>query len=247
MKSNRILLINQALDLAFSVTNFFEKGKNKDETIAYLTKLLSQTEYETNTIVHAINIHLEQSRNAPTLCDIITILRSKKEKELELELEDKWLYFQCNAFGSGKKIEPWAREIKKRLGTDRIDKSHISDVVWIKKEFFELMPKLMNGDIGYSTQQIDSKAQEMIIGVVENSVIDTDASKDAVKRYMNNLTEEERLSLKQRAYDQIQEELNLGSVKNFESGFTNAMASHYVHEIIRQEMERKKILKVGNE
>lgn len=116
-----------------------------------LTEKLTEEPYPVDHILSAITEHSRQSKWEPHFSDLIKILDSKKEKNIDIELENRWNYFLdfafCPDFYRTEPLEDWAYDIKKSLGAKRIEQAPESEIVWIKKEFMDMAERQLRGQI----------------------------------------------------------------------------------------------------
>ena len=119
--------------------------------IKILTEKLTEEPYPVDQVLSAITEHSRQSKWEPHYSDLIKILESKKEKNIDCELENRWNYFLdhafCPDFYRTKPLEDWAYDIKKSLGSKRIEQAPESELVWIKKEFMSMAESQLRGQI----------------------------------------------------------------------------------------------------
>lgn len=93
----------------------------------------------------AFDVHAQRSQWPPLVCDIVSVLRSKVEDEVEKEIAQKWAYFLENALYPLEKIEDWAFSARKEIGEERCYSATTNDIPWIKKEFVEIVRMQING------------------------------------------------------------------------------------------------------
>ena len=128
-----------------------EEAKMRKMQIKILTEKLTEEPYPVDQILSAITEHSRQSKWEPHFSDLIKILDSRKEKNIDFELENRWNYFLdfafCPDFYQTKPLEDWAYDIKKSLGAKRIEQVPESELVWIKKEFMAMAERQLRGQL----------------------------------------------------------------------------------------------------
>jgi len=262
---NRLEMIDKSLVMAFSVTNFYSQGKNKDETILYLTELLFKTEFETKDILDSIDLFLRKSKNSPTLSDLIEILEGPTNNKITQEIETKWQYFLDFAFSTHNKLEDWAYDIKKTMGSSRIENFYAKDLdSWFKKDFVEHVTRQINGEIEVigdsrkwtqiggalcleSTKKKD-KGMKMIGKVLENKEEYDEVNKFNIKRYLDSMSEEASMTLKEDVLAMVKKDLfNPDMDRNtaFYKSMIQAKLNQIVSERIRDQESIKPKLKVA--
>lgn len=95
----------------------------------------------------AFDVHAQKSQWPPMLCDILEVLRSKVEDDVEREIAQKWVYFIENALYPLEKIEDWAFSARREIGAERCYSATTNDIPWIKKEFVEIVRMQINGQL----------------------------------------------------------------------------------------------------
>ena len=150
-ESNRRNLIKGEIFKSYVLAGQEDKEKIQKIIIDDLTN----SEYETQDILIAIRQHRTMSRYAPHLSDIMQIVSTKYEelrkKKIAQNIDEKWLYFQKNAFQPAMylpfELEPWAVKIKRLIGNSRVEKCENKDFQWIKKEFEGYCERLERGEL----------------------------------------------------------------------------------------------------
>lgn len=150
-ESNRRNLIKGEIFKSYVLSGQEDKEKIQKIIIDDLTN----SEYETEDILIAIRQHRTMSRYAPHLSDIMQIVSTKYEelrkKKIAQNIDEKWLYFQKNAFQPAMylpfELEPWAVKIKRLIGNSRVEKCENKDFQWIKKEFEGYCERLERGEL----------------------------------------------------------------------------------------------------
>lgn len=128
-----------------------EASKMRQMQMKVLVEKLTEEPYPADQILSAITEHSRQSKWEPHFSDLIKILDSKKEKNIDSELENRWNYFLdhafCPDFYRTEPLEDWAYDIKKSLGSKRIEQAPESELHWIKKEFMVMAERQLRGQI----------------------------------------------------------------------------------------------------
>jgi len=128
-----------------------EEAKMRQMQMKILTEKLTEEPYPVDQILSAITEYSRQSKWEPHYSDLIKILDSKKNKNINFELENRWNYFLdhafCPDFYRSKPLEHWAYDIKKSLGERRIEQAPESELHWIKKEFMVMAERQLRGQI----------------------------------------------------------------------------------------------------
>ena len=128
-----------------------EEAKMRQMQMKILTEKLTEEPYPVDQILSAITEHSRQSKWEPHFSDLIKILDSKKEKNIDQWLENRWNYFLdfafCPDFYRTEPLEDWAYDIKKSLGERRIEQAPESELVWIKKEFMDMAERQLRGQL----------------------------------------------------------------------------------------------------
>lgn len=128
-----------------------EASKMRQMQMKVLVEKLTEEPYPADQILSAITEHSRQSKWEPHFSDLIKILDSKKEKNIDSELENRWNYFLdhafCPEFYRTEPLEDWAYDIKKSLGERRIEQAPESELHWIKKEFMDMAERQIRGQI----------------------------------------------------------------------------------------------------
>ena len=127
------------------------ESKMRQMQMKVLVQKLTEEPYPVDHILCAITEHSRQSKWEPHYSDLIKIIDSKKEKNIDSELENRWNYFLdhafCPDFYRAKPLEDWAYDIKKSLGERRIEQAPESELVWIKKEFMAMAERQLRGQL----------------------------------------------------------------------------------------------------
>jgi hypothetical protein len=119
-------------------------GYGKQNEIDRMKVLISQINDRSIPVLElseSIKIHEERSVYPPVLADILAPIRNRLDSQNNREIQNKWDYFVKNAFNpyESHKLESWAKEVKSKIGNWRIDNAVKTDMVWIKKEFEDLL------------------------------------------------------------------------------------------------------------
>lgn len=256
---NRREIIEKSLVMAFSVTNFYSQGKNKDETILYLTELLFKTEFETKDILASIDLFLRKSKNAPTLADIIEILEGPNNNKITQEIETKWQYFLDFAFSPHNKLEAWAYDIKKTMGSSRIENFYAKDLdTWFKKGFVEHVTRQINGEIEVIGDQRkwvqvgnrlcleSSKKKEpsmkMIGKVLKNKEEYDKMSKFKINKYIESLSESEYKAIKDEVYIMARKELFSPKIDE-NNAFFKSMVQAKLNLVVAERIKKEESVK----
>ena len=264
MEKTRKTEILASVTMVFSLTKFYDQGKNKGEIMAHLATFLSETEYQTDIILKALTEHLKKSPNAPTPHDIIEILEGPTKKKITQEIETKWQYFQDFAFSPYNKLEDWAYDIKKTIGTGRIENFYAKDLGWLKKEFIDHVTRQINGEIEVigdsrewvqignslcleSTKKKDSEIK-MIGKVLENKEEYEKMNQFKIKRYLESLSEGDSKAIKDEVLVLVRKECfnpNIDQNTKFFKSMVEATLNQVVSERIKAQESVKPKLKVA--
>lgn len=267
MDETRTEAILAALTVVFDITRFYEKGKNKSEVLASMAEFLAGSEYESVDIVRAIREHAEKSPNAPTPADLFSILRKENKVNIEVNIEQKWLYFLDHVIRPKRyeiDIEPWAYDIKRLMGLESRKIGVDDDLVWIKKDFVEHVTRQINGEVeirgqGEEWQLIDGQMKlqapkkqddrlKMIGQVLESKEEYEKLSKFKIKRYLSSLSKQEFKALNDEVFEMVKKESfidDLGEDNTFFKAMAEAKINQVVLDRIKQQESIKPRLKVG--
>lgn len=231
-----------------------KEGEKNLFLIGALSDDLVETEYKTDDILDAIKEDSYQSEWEPRLARIITILRSKEEKEQRKELDRRWQYFLAFGFNPYAKLEDWAYDLKITLGWEKIQKLNAKDLNWFQKDFDEYVKRQINGEVkvigdnrkwvqignAMCLESTKPSAQEtkQIGTILQKKEEEKIVCKFKISRYIQGLSGDEGNALKSEVEALVLKESFKPNIdKN--SGFYEAMVKAKMEEVVAKRIAKE--------